>query len=31
VQLPLWTPVLVAVGAVGFLDKSSGTFVTLFN
>ncbi|KAF7355415.1 Protein kinase domain-containing protein [Mycena sanguinolenta] len=29
--LPLWNPVSIAVGAVGFLDKSSGQFVTLFN
>ncbi|KAJ7249923.1 hypothetical protein C8J57DRAFT_685725 [Mycena rebaudengoi] len=29
--LPLWNPVPVAVGAVGFLDKASGKFHTLFN
>ncbi|KAJ7134082.1 hypothetical protein C8R43DRAFT_1073047 [Mycena crocata] len=29
--LPLWNPVPVTVGAVGFLDKASGSFVTLFN
>ncbi|KAJ6515780.1 hypothetical protein C8R45DRAFT_811380 [Mycena sanguinolenta] len=29
--LPLWNPVSIAIGAVGFLDKSSGIFVTLFN
>ncbi|KAJ6589026.1 hypothetical protein B0H19DRAFT_1058099 [Mycena capillaripes] len=29
--LPLWNPVAIALGAVGFLDKSSGKFVTLFN
>lgn len=31
VTLPLWNPVPIAVGAVGFLDKPSGAFVTLFN
>jgi hypothetical protein len=31
VTLPLWNPVPVAVGAVGFLDKASGKFHTLFN
>ncbi|KAK7055315.1 kinase domain-containing protein [Favolaschia claudopus] len=29
--LPLWNPIPIALGAVGFLDKPSGTFVTLFN
>ncbi|KAF8211722.1 hypothetical protein K438DRAFT_1807801 [Mycena galopus ATCC 62051] len=29
--LPLWNPVSIALGAVGFLDKLSGKFVTLFN
>ncbi|KAJ7367714.1 hypothetical protein DFH08DRAFT_4178 [Mycena albidolilacea] len=29
--LPLWNPVPIAVGAVGFLKKPSGSFVTLFN
>ncbi|KAJ6577758.1 hypothetical protein B0H19DRAFT_568412 [Mycena capillaripes] len=29
--LPLWNPIPIAVGAVGFLDKPSGQFVTLFN
>ncbi|KAF8890966.1 hypothetical protein BD779DRAFT_1515523 [Infundibulicybe gibba] len=29
--LPLWTPVPVALGSVGYLSKPSGTFVTLFN
>ncbi|EIM84603.1 uncharacterized protein STEHIDRAFT_100616 [Stereum hirsutum FP-91666 SS1] len=29
--LPLWSPAPVAVGAVGYLDRPSGTFVTLFN
>ncbi|KAJ7194851.1 hypothetical protein GGX14DRAFT_377636 [Mycena pura] len=29
--LPLWNPAPVAVGAVGFLSKPSGKFVTLFN
>lgn len=31
VTLPLWSPAPVAVGAVGYLDRPSGTFVTLFN
>jgi hypothetical protein len=31
VTLPLWNPVPIAVGAVGFLKKPSGSFVTLFN
>ncbi|KAJ7781563.1 hypothetical protein B0H16DRAFT_1819089 [Mycena metata] len=29
--LPLWTPLPIVVGAVGFLDKPSGRFVTLLN
>ncbi|KAJ7438285.1 hypothetical protein B0H11DRAFT_591673 [Mycena galericulata] len=29
--LPLWNPIPISVGAVGFLDKPSGSFVTLFN
>ncbi|KAI0317882.1 hypothetical protein OF83DRAFT_1171602 [Amylostereum chailletii] len=29
--LPLWTPVPVALGAVGYLSKPEGSFVTLFN
>jgi len=31
VSLPLWTPTLVELGAVGCLAKPSGTFQTLFN
>jgi abelson tyrosine-protein kinase 1 len=31
VTLPLWSPAPVALGAVGYLSKPSGTFVTLFN
>ena len=31
VTLPLWTPSNVALGAVGFHEKPSGKFVTLFN
>ena len=30
-NLPLWTPTPVEVGAVGYLSKPSGRFVTLFN
>ncbi|KAJ7276508.1 hypothetical protein B0H12DRAFT_1227628 [Mycena haematopus] len=29
--LPLWNPMSVAIGAVGFLNKSTGKFITLFN
>ena len=29
--LPLWNPTPVQLGAVGYLSKPSGTFVTLFN
>ncbi|KAJ6461227.1 hypothetical protein C8R47DRAFT_993608 [Mycena vitilis] len=29
--LPLWNPSPIAVGAVGFLNKATGAFVTLFN
>ncbi|TFK36539.1 hypothetical protein BDQ12DRAFT_755204 [Crucibulum laeve] len=29
--LPLWSPVPVKLGAVGYLSKPCGTFVTLFN
>ncbi|KAJ7144142.1 hypothetical protein C8R44DRAFT_691771 [Mycena epipterygia] len=29
--LPLWNPVPIALGAVGFLHKPSGDFTTLFN
>lgn len=29
--LPLWSPTPVDLGAVGYLTKPSGTFVTLFN
>lgn len=28
--LPLWNPTLVELGAVGYLSKLTGTFVTLF-
>jgi hypothetical protein len=31
VTLPLWTPCPVALGAVGYLSKPKGEFVTLFN
>jgi hypothetical protein len=31
VTLPLWTPMPVSLGAVGYLSKPRGTFVTLFN
>ncbi|KAJ7250504.1 hypothetical protein B0H12DRAFT_1120689 [Mycena haematopus] len=31
VTLPLWTPSLVALGAVGYLEKPTGAFRTLFN
>jgi abelson tyrosine-protein kinase 1 len=31
VTLPLWTPSQVALGAVGYLSKPGGEFVTLFN
>ncbi|KAF9450745.1 hypothetical protein P691DRAFT_664706 [Macrolepiota fuliginosa MF-IS2] len=30
-SVPLWQPVPVAIGAVGYLLKPSGSFVTLFN
>ncbi|KAJ6608484.1 hypothetical protein B0H10DRAFT_1815704, partial [Mycena sp. CBHHK59/15] len=29
--LPLWDPIPIAVGSVGFMDKSCGRFVTLLN
>ncbi|KAF9008496.1 hypothetical protein BDZ89DRAFT_1079023 [Hymenopellis radicata] len=29
--LPLWSPSLIHLGAVGYLHKPEGTFVTLFN
>ncbi|KAJ7511910.1 hypothetical protein B0H11DRAFT_719443 [Mycena galericulata] len=29
--LPLWNPVHVAIGDVGFFDRESNTFMTLFN
>jgi len=29
--LPLWDPTLVALGAVGYLSRRTGTFVTLFD
>jgi len=29
--LPLWNPVTVELGDVGYLSKPGGTFVTLFN
>ena len=31
VTLPLWNPVYVQLGDVGYLSKPGGTFVTLFN
>lgn len=31
VTLPLWTPTPVALGAIGYLSKPKGEFVTLFN
>lgn len=31
VQLPLWSPSPVRLGSVGYLDKPSGRFVTLFD
>jgi len=31
VVLPLWSPCPIALGAVGYLSKSSGMFVTLLN
>ena len=31
VVLPLWTPAQVRLGAVGYLSKPEGSFVTLFN
>lgn len=31
VTLPLWEPSPVDLGAVGYLSKPSGTFITLFN
>jgi|SRR5882762_774730 hypothetical protein len=31
VTLPLWTPSPISIGAVGYLDKPSGKFITLFN
>lgn len=31
VTLPLWDPTPVALGAVGYLSKPSGAFVTLFD
>ncbi|KAF8209032.1 hypothetical protein K438DRAFT_257130 [Mycena galopus ATCC 62051] len=30
-DLPLWNPVSLSVGEVGFLDRGSGTFVKLFH
>ncbi|KAL1746636.1 hypothetical protein HDZ31DRAFT_33729, partial [Schizophyllum fasciatum] len=30
-NLPLWTPTPVEVGAIGYLSKPAGRFVTLFN
>lgn len=29
--LPLWNPTIVELGAVGYLSKLNGTFVTLFS
>lgn len=31
VVLPLWSPTQVSLGAIGYLQKPEGTFVTLFN
>jgi hypothetical protein len=31
VTLPLWSPSPVGLGAIGYLSKPRGTFVTLFN
>ncbi|KAK7046149.1 hypothetical protein VNI00_007152 [Paramarasmius palmivorus] len=31
VTLPLWSPSPIAIGAVGYLSKPKGAFVTLFN
>jgi abelson tyrosine-protein kinase 1 len=31
VTLPLWTPTPVGLGAVGYLSKPAGKFITLFN
>lgn len=31
VTLPLWDPMPVSLGAVGYLSKPTGTFVTLFD
>lgn len=31
VTLPLWTPVVIKLGDIGYLNKLSGKFVTLFN
>lgn len=31
VTVPLWTPSQVALGAVGYLSKAHGEFITLFN
>ena len=31
VILPLWSPVYVQLGDVGYLSKPGGTFITLFN
>jgi hypothetical protein len=31
VTLPLWNPTVVELGAVGYLSKLNGTFVTLCN
>jgi hypothetical protein len=30
VTLPLWNPTIIELGAVGYLSKLTGTFVTLF-
>lgn len=30
-MLPLWTPSPVAIGAVGYHRKPTGSFITLFN
>lgn len=31
VTLPLWSPSPISLGAVGYLSKPSGAFVTIFN
>jgi abelson tyrosine-protein kinase 1 len=31
VTLPLWEPTVVEIGAIGYVSRPSGRFVTLFN